>query len=134
MTDDRQFPIVFDEVIKSVPWALLEPHEAQAIKNHKYPLETLANMGGLSPEEAVAIIEGRAWERAPFSQSRQKLLDYVSGALGKPQAPAPSGDALRDDMDAALIIARQMRDDTRGISKWKFNKLITTLERVRGAL
>lgn len=128
---DRQFPIVHDEIVKSIPWAVLEPHEAQAIKNHKCPLEKLAAMGGLSPEEVLAIVEGRAWERMGFSEARQKLLDYVAGATGK---PVTRPDTLAADLEAAIAIVRQMRDDQRGVSRWKFNKLLTTLERARGMI
>ena len=45
--------------LMSIPWALLEPFEAQAKANHGQSLETLASRGGLSPTEALAIIQGR---------------------------------------------------------------------------
>lgn len=41
---------------KSVPWEILEPHRAQAMTNHGQTLERLAERGGLSPEELLAIV------------------------------------------------------------------------------
>lgn len=51
----------------SVPWRLLAPHEAQALRNHEQTLERLAARGGLAPYEMRLIVEGRAWrgEKAP---------------------------------------------------------------------
>ncbi len=39
-----------------VPWALLEPHKAQAQRNHFQTLERLAERGGLSICEIAAVI------------------------------------------------------------------------------
>lgn len=43
---------------ESVPFALLLPFEAQAKRNHYQTLERLAERGGLSWVELVAIVEG----------------------------------------------------------------------------
>lgn len=42
-----------------LPWSLIAPHEAQAIKNHGQTLERLAERGGLGFAEAAAILEDR---------------------------------------------------------------------------
>lgn len=45
--------------LSSIPWALIEPHEAQALKNHcDQSLEHLAKRGGLGYHEAIAVIAG----------------------------------------------------------------------------
>jgi hypothetical protein len=44
----------------SIPWAMLAPHEAQAIQNHDQDLAKLASRGGLGVAEAVAVLEGRS--------------------------------------------------------------------------
>ena len=46
----------------SVPWALLAPHERQAMRNHSQSLERLADRGGLGPDEMLAILHGEAWK------------------------------------------------------------------------
>jgi hypothetical protein len=44
--------------ITSIPWSLIEPHEAQARKNHSnLSLKTLAEKGGLTPCDAIAVLE-----------------------------------------------------------------------------
>ena len=58
---DLMFPILQDEQIKAIPWELLAPHEAQAQRNHSQTLRRLAERGGLSPAEAVAVIDGCDW-------------------------------------------------------------------------
>lgn len=128
----RQFPIALDDVVKSIPWHLLEPHAAQAIKNHGKTLETLAAQGGLSPEEALAIIEARPWERMGFSEARRQLLDYVAGASGSAPPAAEGGDTLAADLEAVISTIKAMRDSRSGVSRWQFNKVLTTLERARG--
>lgn len=127
----REFPIVHDESIKSIPWDVLKPHEAQALVNHKYPLEKLASMGGLSPEEALAIIEGRPWERMAFSEARRRLLDYVDGANREPEPPPPEPAAVTAINDALRMI-ENMRSGITPPSRHAFNKIAVTLERARG--
>ena len=67
---ERRFPLLFghgregrDELERlgcprSVPWAFVAPHEAQARANHDQTLERLAERGGLSPSELVAVVRG----------------------------------------------------------------------------
>ncbi len=77
---ERRFPIMDTDgsrlrhrVTWDVPWALLAPHEAQAQINHGQSLERLAERGGLSPCEALAIIEDRRWRRMHEDEARGKL-------------------------------------------------------------
>ncbi len=69
MTHERQFPILRgfgperDKLVRlgcprSVPWVLVAPHEKQARLNHDQTLERLAQRGGLSPSELVAVVRG----------------------------------------------------------------------------
>lgn len=63
----RQFPIMQGKLRKGIPWAMIAPHEAQALRNHDQTLERLAQRGGLSPEEAVAVLEDRKWRAMPHA-------------------------------------------------------------------
>jgi len=71
------FPILQDPVLSAVPWSILAPHEAQAQRNHSQTLRTLANRGGLSSCEALAIIEDRSWRKEHQAYARAKVLTYV---------------------------------------------------------
>jgi len=64
----------------AVPWVTIEPHEAQARRNHDQSLERLAQRGGLSPMEAVLVLEDRRWPR--FGEPDLKRPpDYWRGRL-----------------------------------------------------
>lgn len=56
----RRFPIM-DDPRWTIPWDLIAPHEAQAQRNHSQSLERLAERGGLSSCEAMAVIENRLY-------------------------------------------------------------------------
>lgn len=70
MTERRMFPMIVtrraprfpqDPCPRAIPWDFLAPHEQQALKNHDQSLEKLASRGGLSGQEAVAIVRGQHW-------------------------------------------------------------------------
>lgn len=46
---------------KIVPWEFIAPHAKQALVNHQQTLEQLAERGGCTPCEIVAIVEERKW-------------------------------------------------------------------------
>ena len=70
MTTDRLFPVLKGVTLKFIPWGLLDPHRRQADRNHGQTLEKLADRGGLSAEEAMAVIEGRRWTPLPDAEDR----------------------------------------------------------------
>ena len=46
-----------------IPWGMIAPHEKQAMHNHgQQTMARLAERGGLSPSEAVAVLEDRDWQ------------------------------------------------------------------------
>ena len=62
----------------SIPWALIAPHETQALANHcGQSLDRLASRHGLSPCEAVAIIEDRAWHAMDEQAALDRLAELV---------------------------------------------------------
>ncbi len=50
-------------MIIALPWNMLANHEKQALINHGQTLDRLAQRGGLSPCEALAILSDRPWRR-----------------------------------------------------------------------
>ncbi len=56
-----------------VPWAMIEPHEKQAYKNHSQTLKRLAERGGLAASEAVALLEDRDWTRLEEAHAQAQL-------------------------------------------------------------
>lgn len=65
----------------SVPWDLLAPHEAQALRNHGgQSLERLAERGGLSPAELVAVVEDRAFRSMPLEEAVARVRELAGSA------------------------------------------------------
>lgn len=56
---------------------MLREHEPQAYRNHGQTLARLSQRGGLSPAEAVAIIEGRELDGIVF-QLPEKAGQYAN--------------------------------------------------------
>jgi hypothetical protein len=70
-TVERLFPI---QGGPAIPWSAIAPHEAQAMQNHgRQDLATLARRGGLSPCEAVAVLEDRPWHRMDAADALARL-------------------------------------------------------------
>lgn len=87
---DRTFPVLQPGVRGPkyvVPWALVAPHEAQARRNHYQPLERLAERGGLSWSEMLAVIEDRKWHAVPLEEAKAAILAAVA-ALPESELPA----------------------------------------------
>lgn len=84
-----------------VPWAFLEPHEAQARANHDQSLSTLAERGGLDPTEMIAVLEHRPWRRMSLDAAipllEQKLAAFKEDRVAALEAKL---DKLRGDLTA----------------------------------
>lgn len=75
--DDRPFAIMREPRIRSIPWGLIAPHEAQAEKNHYQSLRQLDHRCGLAPCEAVAVIEDRSYRQMPPELAYRRLIELV---------------------------------------------------------
>jgi hypothetical protein len=87
---ERMYPVL--DVPKGfpsrIPWAMLAPHEGQALRNHGQTLDQLAGRGGLAVNEIVAIIQGvgrpeRIPEAAAVEYMRTLLKEWDDNALRK---------------------------------------------------
>lgn len=63
---------------RSVPWALVAPHSAQAWRNHDQTLERLAERGGLDPAELVAVLLDRRWQAMDPAAADAALEELVA--------------------------------------------------------
>lgn len=79
------YPILGTRPQQYIPRGLLMIHEGQAWKNHGQSLSQLAQRGGLSWAEALAIIEGKSWRDADHNENaaevtvRKMVAEYVKG-------------------------------------------------------
>lgn len=62
----------------SIPWGLIAPHEQRAIENHAgQNLRKLASRGGLTPCEALAVLEDRPWRIMDACEATKRLSERV---------------------------------------------------------
>lgn len=62
----ERFPVQSKEgQPKSVPWAMVAGHEAQAQKNHYDTLKRLAERAGLDPQELWCVVHDQPFAHAP---------------------------------------------------------------------
>jgi len=59
-TQRTTMPIMGSSLLSEIPLAMLAPHEVHALRNHGQTLERLAERGGISTSEAIAILEDRS--------------------------------------------------------------------------
>ncbi len=74
--------------LDAVPWAFLAPHENQARRNHGQTLEQLADRGGLSAKEMLAVVTGRHWLQMyaiDSPQANRQLLQHLEAWKEKRQ-------------------------------------------------
>jgi hypothetical protein len=86
------------QLVVGLPWEMILPHDKQARRNHDQTLQRLAERGGLSACEALAVLEDRSWHelRLPFAEAHRQLAERLArwesdqkheAQLVKPDAP-----------------------------------------------
>lgn len=104
--EGRRFPI---QGGPSIPWAMIAPHEAQAKTNHDQSLERLAERGGLSPGEAVAVLDGLRWREARViseADGRARLAAHLERWEASQRQPPP-GYVPADEVRRAVQVERE---------------------------
>ena len=71
-----------------------------------------------------------------FTEARRRLLDYVRGAVDTEEALAAVDDPAlnREDIAAAIRMVEDFREGLQHPTRWNCNRLLVTLERVRGRI
>ena len=86
----RRFPVLLGDqrsiwhgVPDSISWDLISPHEQQARANHGRSLEVLAEQGGLSPYELLAVLLDQPFWRCmlPEPATIVRMLMEKTGGL-----------------------------------------------------
>ncbi len=67
---------------------MIAVHEQQALRNHSETVARLAERGGLSACEAVAVLEDRPWHSMRRIEAHAQLLKMI--ANWQVQRPAPT--------------------------------------------
>lgn len=69
-----RMPIMGSTLLSEIPFAMLVPHEKQALQNHGQTLNRLAERGGLDHSEAIDILEGRKWNTTKHCLENEHYL------------------------------------------------------------
>jgi hypothetical protein len=85
----RRFPVLLGDqrsiwqgVPDSIPWEAISTHEHQARANHGQPLDLLAQRGGLSPYELLAVLFDQPFWRCNLPEPAtvvKKLKEKMAG-------------------------------------------------------
>lgn len=67
----------YEDCPKSIDWELLRPHRRQVWRNHGQTLTRLAQRGGLSPDELVAVLEDRCRHSMSDQDSITRLKQLI---------------------------------------------------------
>ncbi len=107
----KRFPIMGGP---SIPWEMLAPHERQALDNHDQSLATLASRGGLSPSEAIFVLDDKRWravhdipEVAALADLKARLKAWDDNQLRVKLAHDADMASLLAERDGAVSIATQ---------------------------
>lgn len=61
------------DIFRAIPWDVIANAEVQATRNHSQTLTQLAERGGLTPCEAMAVLEGKNYyERWPNIYTKEQ--------------------------------------------------------------
>jgi hypothetical protein len=64
--------------LKAIPWGMIEPHRAQAARNHgDQTLERLAERGGLDPAELVAVLTDQKFKNYEPAEAADPVLEAM---------------------------------------------------------
>lgn len=91
---------------RSVPWPLVAPHEAQAVRNHDQTLARLAQRGGLALQELIAVLEEKSWTEHRDT-SNADALAAIKGHQQNAAEFAMKGDHIGKDLhgeDFSLVL------------------------------
>ncbi len=88
-------PIMGSTLLSEIPFAMLVPHEAQALRNHSQSLDMLASRGGLAHSEAIDILEGKKWNTSSHCiENERYLINKVREWRAITRAAASIGKAM----------------------------------------
>lgn len=74
----KTFPIILDDEIKTIPWDMIADARMrmEALGQPVKTVEELA-VAGLTPEDAIAFVTNKPWERMGATDARLRLLQLV---------------------------------------------------------
>lgn len=116
-SSNGRFPILFGDqrsiwpdLPDSIPSELIEAHERQAYANHGQAIDTLAQRGGLSPYELLAVLLDQVFWRCALPEPTtvsKKLKEMIAEFEAKHASGSATLLALRSEDATALSGSKQ---------------------------
>lgn len=107
MTAPKMFPIMDSTQRRrfdwAIPWAMMAPHEGQALRNHGQTLARLAERGGLGPDEALAALRGLRLGRLVLSEEEARAQLHQEWRAWEQRELVAEADALRQENKALRL-------------------------------
>jgi hypothetical protein len=128
------YPIRLDSEVKYIPRAMITPHDEQCVANHGKSLDVMEqSYGGLTPAEAMAILEDREFARMPLSVARRRLQEMSVVFMHGRTSPS---DAAHVNSRLETIVQRleHMRDGHTVPSRTIFNMVLEDVAMIRRIL
>lgn len=74
----KTFPIILDDEIKTIPWDMVAD-ACMRMEALGQPVKTVGELAvaGLTPEDAIAFLTNKPWERMGATHARMRLLQLV---------------------------------------------------------
>ncbi len=76
-------PILEPKGMLPIPWPLIVAHGIQAQRNHGQSLRRLAERGGVSVTEAVAVLEDRPWKPMDDVEAIKRLGELMHAEMAR---------------------------------------------------
>lgn len=107
----KTFPILGSGGQTRVDWQLVLDHAAQAERNHRQTVQRLAERGGLSWDEMLAVLTDRAWRAVPDAEKADAAALCRAIEARYLAATRPADYLVRQLVEAASPILAQILDE-----------------------
>lgn len=115
---DLLFPVLGGRDVKFyVPMDFVEPHEQQAQRNHSQSLKRLAERGGLSPCELLAVIEDRDWRKIGDAEAWMSIFGHYRAFVSRTKFPPEEVAILKKLLERAKFVLERNAEILDGIDR-----------------
>lgn len=92
--DARSYRTRWPDCPAGIPWEVVEPHRARALRNHYQSLERLAARGGLSPQELACVLLDEPYRTRTLAEAAAVIQAAVPAPSRAPTGRSPGRLAL----------------------------------------
>ena len=99
-----------------IPYNIIAPHEAQAIRNHSQTLQRLAERGGLDWTEALAVLNDKTWKEMGYrfhlqegemEKAKEAVLAHIRERRDNKMKKAMLSQPMNGKTDDEIVATRE---------------------------